>query len=66
MYIFLFLQFDLPAHIYSFSFTKHQNYKNNMKIFTFAITLHKKKPICYAFKCNKQKPFLFRLPSMLF
>ena len=36
-----------------------------MKIFTFAITLHKKTHML-CFKCNKQKPFSFRLPSMLF
>ena len=52
IYVFLFLQFDLPAHIYSFSFTKLQNYKkNNMKIFTLQLCCTKK-PIRYALKCN--------------
>ena len=62
MYVFLFLQFDLFAHIYSFSFTNLQNYKkNNMKIFTLQFCCTKK-PIRYALNAtNKNLLFSFFL-----
>ena len=55
---FLFLQFDLPAHIYSFSFTKLQNYKKQYENLHFAIMLHKKThTLC--FKMQQIKTFFF-------
>ena len=58
IYVFFFLQFDLPAHIYSFSFTKLQNPYKKYENIHFAIMLRKKThTLC--FKMQQIKSFFF-------